>query len=185
MNKKIIAASLIAASTSMMAMDLQYFLGAGAERGNVNLKASATVGNISGSISEDSSDTALKLKAGVIVNKEHRVYLSNAKFSNNGGDITLTLINYDYLIPVNEKSKLFAGVHLGKAKYNEDDFNMSGSAYGIQTGILYDITKNIEIELGAGYSLYNVDSTFTDGSDTVKVEIEDSTSMSLGINYKF
>ena len=44
MKKTIVMASLVAASTSMMAMDLQYFLGAGAERANVNFKASGADG---------------------------------------------------------------------------------------------------------------------------------------------
>ena len=56
-------------------------------------------------------------------------------------------------------------------------------------GAIYDITKSIEFELGLAYSKYNVDKTIsvTNGNDYVseKLELEDSTSMFAGINYKF
>ena len=51
------------------------------------------------------------------------------------------------------------------------------------------ITKNIEFELGLAYTKYNVDKSFTGTESGVnynaKIELEDSTSMSAGINYKF
>lgn len=186
MNKKIIAASLIAASTSMMAMDLQYFLGAGVERGNLNLKASVDIGQYHNEISNDASDTSFKLKGGIIIDELHRVSLSYVKFGETNENLTNNLINYDYLITLNEKSKLFVGVHAGKADYHiEGENSMSGTAYGSQVGGLYDITKNIQIELAAAYTMYNVSQTYTIGSIPVLVELEDSTSMSASINYKF
>ena len=66
---------------------------------------------------------------------------------------------------------------------------MSGLAYGAQVGAIYDITKNIEFELGLAYTKYNVDKTLdytVAGVDvTMNIELEDSTSMFAGINYKF
>ena len=49
MKKSLVMASLVAASTSMMAMDLQYFLGAGLEKVNADYK-----GTVEYSISGDS-----------------------------------------------------------------------------------------------------------------------------------
>ena len=191
MKKTIVMASLVAASTSMMAMDLQYFLGAGVERGDADLKVSASANGNSASESISSDATDLKLKAGVILNKTHRISLSHVNYGiEDGGDFRIILGNYDYLIPLNEDFRFFAGVHLGNANYEEDsDLKMSGLAYGVQVGAIYDITKNVEFELGLAYSKYNVDKTinWTDSGVDIeaKLEIEDSTSMSAGINYKF
>ncbi len=193
MKKTIVMASLVAASTSMMAMDLQYFLGAGAERGDANFKGTINAPSIGYTESESFSDDALslKLKLGVILDKTHRISLSHVNYGiEDGGDFRIILGNYDYLIPLNEDFRFFAGVHLGNANYEEDsDLKMSGLAYGVQVGAIYDITKNVEFELGLAYSKYNVDKTInrTDSGVDIeaKLEIEDLTSMSAGINYKF
>ncbi len=196
MKKLVVMASLVAVSTSMMAMDLQYFLGAGAERGSLDWKGSVDIPSLtySENISGDMSDTGLKLKAGVILDKTHRISLSHAKFSGSDVDFTLILGNYDYLIPVNEDFRFLAGIHAGNAKYEETDvdlgkFDMSGLAYGVQIGGIYDITKNVELEVGFAYTKYNVDESFSgtiSGIDfNANAELEDSTSMSAGINYKF
>jgi opacity protein-like surface antigen len=90
--------------------------------------------------------------------------------------------------------RLYAGVHAGNAKYEETDvdlgkFDMSGLAYGVQIGGIYDITKNVELEVGFAYTKYNVDKSFSgtiSGIDfNANAELEDSTSMFAGINYKF
>mgnify|MGYP000328865657 CR=1 FL=1 len=199
MKKSLVIASLVTASTSMMAMDLQYFLGAGAERANANFKADVNVPSIgySETFKEDDNDTALKLKLGVILDKTHRISLSHSKFGGEDTDVTVILGNYDYLIPINNEFRLYTGVHAGNAEYKEtntgladnNEVKMSGLAYGAQVGAIYDITKNIEFELGLAYTKYNVDKSFTGTESGVnynaKIELEDSTSMSAGINYKF
>jgi opacity protein-like surface antigen len=197
MKKTIVMASLVAASTSMMAMDLQYFLGAGAERASANFKSDVNAPSIgySETFKEDQNDTALKLKAGVIMDKTHRISLSHSKFGGQDTDVTVILANYDYLIPINNEFRLYAGVHAGNAEYKETNIDiigtakMSGLAYGAQVGAMYDITKNIEFELGLAYTKYNLDKTINwvdTGVDVSgKFKIEDSTSMFAGINYKF
>lgn len=45
MKKSLVMATLVAASTSMMAMDLQYFLGAGATRVDANLNEKGSLSN--------------------------------------------------------------------------------------------------------------------------------------------
>lgn len=197
MKKSLVMASLVVASTSMMAMDLQYFLGAGAERANANFKADVNAPSIgySETFKEDDNDIALKLKPGVILDKTHRISLSHSKFGGEDTDVTVILGNYDYLIPINNEFRLYTGVHAGNAEYKETNIDiigtakMSGLAYGAQVGAIYDITKNIEFELGLAYTKYNVDKTINwvdTGVDvSAKYEIEDSTSMFAGINYKF
>ena len=187
--------SLVLASTSMMTMDLQYFLGVGAERVDADVKGTFdySIDSESGSFSgtESFKDTGLLLKAGVILDKTHRVSLSHRKFSKDETDATTILGSYDYLIPMNEQFRLYAGAHLGNTKvdFNYMDFDMSGLTYGAQVGAIYDITKNVEFELGLAYTKYNVDKTINwvdTGVDVSgKFELEDSTSMFAGINYKF
>ncbi len=192
MKKSLVMATLVAASTSMMAMDLQYFLGAGVERGDMSGKYNLDASNgysESGSIDDNASD--LKLKLGIILDKTHRVSLSHINYGiEDGGDFRIILGNYDYLIPINEDFRFLAGLHLGHANYKtDDDFKMTGAVYGAQVGAIYDITKNIEFELGLAYSKYNLDKTTSGNiggiSYTEKVELENSTSMFAGINYKF
>ena len=183
MKKSLVMASLVAASTSMMAMDLQYFLGAGVERGDLEMKISNAAGR---NESYDDYATDLKLKAGIILDKTHRISLSHVNYGiEDGGDFRIILGNYDYLIPINEEFRFLAGVHLGNANFKLDnaDFKISGLAYGAQVGAIYDITNNVEFELGLGYTKYNVDREEDANYD--RVELENSTSMSAGINYKF
>lgn len=192
MKKSMILATLLAASTSMMAMDLEYFLGVGAERIDGNFKFSSDTyadSNGKGSITDES----LKLKAGIILDKTHRISVSHVKYSKDSVDVRTVLGNYDYLIPINEEFRLFAGIHAGSTKVEIDSnsdgsISFSGLAYGAQTGFIYDITKNIEFEAGVAYTKYNVDraeTTDSSGTDWAGVELEDSTSISAGINYKF
>ena len=195
--KSLVMASLLALGTSAMAIDVQPFVGVGIERTTLDYKASASALGYSYSYSDDDSDTALKLKAGAILDKTHRLSVSHAKYSDNGADVRILLLNYDYLFPINEKFNLYAGAHAGQAKYEQDvntaigkiDIDMSGLVYGLQVGALFDITKNIELEAGLAYSKYNVDDTISGtylGVDySAKSELEDSTSMFIGINYKF
>ncbi|WP_428024957.1 hypothetical protein [Arcobacter sp.] len=174
MRKLFILSSLVALSTSVMAMDLEYFIGAGAERGSINAHSSS-IG------STDTKDTALKLKAGVIMDKNHRISISRVGYTKNGQDIDLTALNYDYIIPFENKFSLLVGAHLGKAEYDTNGFNMDGAMYGAQAGALYDLTSNIQLETTFEYSKYNVD---TDVNGT-KIELKHSTALYLGFNYKF
>ena len=198
MRKSLVIASLILASTSMTAMDLQYFLGAGAERTDADFKfSSLRDSDLNGSASI--KETALLFKGGVILDKTHRISLSHAKFSKDDFDVSNIMANYDYLIPINKEFRLYAGLHLGNTKVEvedgfddvEDDISFSGLAYGTQIGAIYDITKNIEFELGLAYTKFNVDRAETQTvqmSGTyswAKIELEDSTSMFAGLNYKF
>ena len=183
MKKLVVMASLVAASTSMMAMYLQYFLGAGAEWTNTNVKASGADGF---NEKDDFKDTSLKLKVGVILDKAHRISLSHTKLSKDDTDATTILGNYDYLIPMNEEFRLYAGLHAGNTKVEIEDvekISFSGLAYGAQVGAIYDITKNVEFELGLSYTKFNVDRA--EDATWYKLELDNSTSMFAGINYKF
>ena len=196
MKKSLVMASLVVASTSMMAMDLRYFLGAGANRVDSDSKTTLNLPSvgISASSSDSFKDTGLSLKTGVILDKTHRVSIGYSDYSKDDIDATTITGNYDYLIPMNNEFRLYTGVHLGDTTMKMNDVDLgaikaSGLVYGAQVGAIYDITKNIEFELGLAYSKYNVDKSFSGTISGVdyngKIELEDSTSMFAGINYKF
>ncbi|OCL89584.1 outer membrane beta-barrel protein [Arcobacter porcinus] len=193
-----VVAGLILTSSSMMAMDIEYFVGAGAERTKSNLELKADDGNDS----SNQFDTALKIKAGIILDKIHRAYISYSKPSENwsysepgfseGGkkSITQVLINYDYLLPITEDFRIGGGVHLGLSKvehkYSNSDnesakFSDNGLAYGVQIAAIYDITKNVEFELGLGHTRYTAEMKYDDAKEKLKY----TTSAYAGLNFKF
>ena len=183
MSKSLFLAGLLSAS-AVMAADVQYFVGAGIEKGDVDVNASA----LGLTLSDNVKDTALKLKFGVLIDNEHRISLSNVKYTEDGGDIGLTLINYDYLVNVPiEKTKLLIGGHIGSTRYDEDANILSDSAiaYGIHTGFLYDISKKLSLDLTLGYTKLNLEDTISISGTDVIVNIDDSTTMAVGMNYKF
>lgn len=181
MKKSLVLASLLAIGTSAIAMDAQYFVGAGFERGDSDVTAKAA----GVSLTDSFKDNALKLKGGAIINNNHRVSLSYAGYSKDGGDLDLTLVNYDYILPIKNKFSVLMGAHLGNASYDDNTFKDSGLAYGIQIGGLYDITENVSFEAGLSYTKYSVKDTETVLGVPVTVEIDKSTSIYLGFNYKF
>lgn len=190
MKKSLILASLLAASSSVMAVDVNYFVGAGIERGEADV--SSNIIDLSGF--ETVKDTTFKFKGGVIVDDIHRVSFSYAGYSDDGTDFDLALLNYDYIIPLEEKFSLAAGVHFGTADitnaYVESeikketglDLSMDGLAYGFQGGLLYDITENVQLETGFAYTMYDVD---LNAAGITFLELDNSTSFSIGLNYKF
>jgi opacity protein-like surface antigen len=143
----------------------------------------------------------LILKGGVILDNSHRISLTYAPAFHDDADVHNFLAGYDYLIPVNSESKFYVGAHAGAASFKakgdlEDDANIlgidldtSGFAYGAQLGYIYNITKNVEFEIGAMYTRYNIDKDESGdymGFDyNFEFELKDSFSTFIGFNYKF
>jgi len=124
----------------------------------------------------------------------HRLSLSYAPSFHSDANVHNVMAGYDYLIPLNDKNKLYVGAHAGvssfKGKDEISDYSMSGFAYGAQAGYIYDITKNIEFEFGLNYTKHDLDKTGTMRANngnpvSVKLEMKDSISTFAGINYKF
>lgn len=198
MKKSLILSGLIITSSYVFALDTQYFMGIGAEKGQLHVKHKGTTHNINEEIEDSSSlsDQTMKIKAGLILNDEHRISLSNSRYGDSEeGKFNLTLLNYDYIIPNNSALRLYAGFHLGGAQYKEkidvgtDELKMSGLAYGVQIGTLISITNNIELDLGASITRYDIDKSFTYSynNETIFVNksLDYSTSLSTSLNYKF
>lgn len=200
MKKSLVMATLVAASTSMMAMDLQYFLGAGAgaswnkSESSIQTPGYVFVNSNSTTDSDRNSSALMILKGGAILDNSHRLSFTYAPAFHSDANIHNFIAGYDYLIPVNNDSRFYVGAHVGissfKGKDDISNFDMSGFAYGTQLGYIYDLTKNIEFEIGAMYTKHNLDKTgrilANDGTPiSMKLEIKDSISTFAGINYKF
>ena len=194
MKKSLAMASLLALGTSAMAIDVQPFVGAGAGVSWNKSEATATIGAVSASESDRNSSASLILKGGAILDGSHRLSLNYAPSFHSDANVHNVMAGYDYLIPLNDKNKLYVGAHAGvssfKGKDEISDYSMSGFAYGAQAGYIYDITKNIEFEFGLNYTKHDLDKTGTMRANngnpvSVKLEMKDSISTFAGINYKF
>ena len=192
--KSLAMASLLALGTSAMAIDVQPFVGAGAGVSWNKSEATATIGTVSASESDRNSSASLILKGGAILDGSHRLSLNYAPSFHSDANVHNIMAGYDYLIPLNDKNKLYVGAHAGvssfKGKDEISDYSMSGFAYGAQAGYIYDITKNIEFEFGLNYTKHDLDKTGTMRANngnpvSVKLEMKDSISTFAGINYKF
>ena len=197
MRKSLVMASLLALGTSIMAVEVQPFIGAGAGANWAKVEASAK-GNIGGNainLSESDTESSFiaKIQGGVILDNTHRISLAYAPAFNSDANVHNVLVGYDYLIPVNNESRVYVGAHLGstsfKGKDDLDGVDDTGFAYGLQTGYIYDITKNIEFEFSLNYTKHDVEKTFSgeNGADwlDVKAELDYSIGTMIGINYKF
>ena len=176
MKKSFILASLIMASTSMMATSLEYFGGIDLSRVDANVKdtinltggtlsVGSTTYNTVGSESwtYDSDDTAPAIKLGIILDETHRIYLKYGKYDGeNSSEIKITTLNYDYMFS-NLKNDLkivpYVGTFLGHGKLETEVGNGSGMVYGVDAGFVVPITKNIEFYFNLAYMRTNIDTS--------------------------
>ncbi|MFY4805342.1 hypothetical protein ACOTVJ_02975 [Aliarcobacter butzleri] len=139
------------------------------------------LGTINQNLEETLKDNALELKLGAILNNTYRIYLSGVEYKTDLFKVKMVNGNYEYLIPITNNFRLFSGIHLGTFKNN--------MVYGVQGGFIYDITKNIEFELGGFYSKYQKEVDIKGEKSGFKftdtIKIENSESLFAGFNYKF
>ena len=205
MKKSLVLAGLLLTSSTVMATETQWFVGLGISKMDTSVKESVTgsvavngtnIATAAASASTDIDDTALGIKAGVIVDAKHRVSIENSKYDfDYSSEARKTTLSYDYIIDIDSEVRPFIGAHVGHLKvqaYNlvED----SGMLYGAQVGVLYDITKNIELEAGVSASATSVapsisGAVYNDGtvavSGTYKMDVSTIVTMGASINYKF
>jgi opacity protein-like surface antigen len=195
--KSLAIASLLALGTSAMAVNVQPYVGAslGASWNKVEGKydISGPFVNESGKESERNSSFLVGIKGGVILDNSHRLGLNYNPAFHSNATVHNILASYDYLISVNDSNRFYVGAHAGyaslKGNSDLDGLDMSGFAYGAQVGYIYDITKNVEFEIGLNYTKHNADKSYsyTELGHNVneKYELKDSISTLVGINYKF
>jgi len=65
---------------------------------------------------------------------------------------------YDFVIPVvDDVVELYVGPLVGYTSYASSDLTASGAHYGAEAGVLFELSQNIELELG--YNFLSLDST--------------------------
>ncbi len=196
MKKSLIVASLLLAGTSAVAQS-EYFIGAnlGTIKSGATLSGTATYdGNdISGSASDSDRDTNINIKAGII-NNNNRYSIQTGKLYDEGEvTYTSTTLNYDRLFTETNGFTPFAGVHIGKGKFEIYGWNTTGTEYGIQAGVLKDLKKNFQFEAGLRYTKSNASFSVNEAGTyngkayniNATLEADDATAMYIGINYKF
>lgn len=204
MKKSIYMALLM--SSSLLAMDTQWFIGAGMSSADVDAKlnqtGTITIGGVAytaGSSDQSDRDNALELKTGVILGKKHRLSIDYAKYEPSKGSISTKLtnatFNYDYLLdPINQFT-FFAGAHGGINKFEAIGYDDKAFTYGAQAGVLYPLVSGFELEAAVSYSklgakpttptLNGTYSGITFSNASASLEANDMTALHFGINYKF
>lgn len=126
-----------------------------------------------------------------------KVYLDYLRAGFSGGneyakDLALNIAsaNADYHYYLLPKFSIFGGISLGNVWAKADGGYGSESAfgYGVNVGADYEITQNLEIEVKFRYFDSNLpEKTFKNAANTSakKVEPDDLSQVTLGINFKF
>ena len=202
--KSLILPSLVLAvfSVPTFAVDSQWFVGGGL--GYQNDKVEYTGDKT------DGDDIVYQLKGGVILNQHHRLtfeynysdntifsdsYIEDGLYSNQKDKLkqNLFLLSYDYLIPLNEKFNVFAGLTAGVSNsknyytwsgVENGNYNLSSTdfVWGAQVGAEYNINKNWTTSLAYRY-LMTDDVKYYDGM-TNGLDISTQQVM-LGVAYNF
>lgn len=176
---------------------------AGLEVGKTSAGEEATAEIPSKGFSYSASDSVggvfIGFKGGAILDDMHRLSLHLATHGYKDADATSIVAGYDYLHRVNDRAKLFAGVHLGSLSLDideddDDDFEygtVSGAMYGFQFGYIHELDSNFEFEVGLKYSIVSADKTYSNPIDSVpeehsiKYKIKNALMIGVGFNYKF
>ena len=178
--KKIVL-SVVFMVSSLLAVNVEPFVGLDIGTSNGSFQANTTKGNVN----IDGDDESLGLKIGAILNEKHRIYLSYSEFApDHDLEYKFPAVNYDYLIPVKSFFTVIVGAHIG---YGESSFflgyeDKSEVNYGLQFGVLKDITEHISLELGLKYTFIDNEGSKSTGSTLTQ---EDISTISFGVNYKF
>lgn len=204
--KKSLTLAAVLLSTTLFAVDTQWFIGAGISSADIDAKlnknGTITIGGVAytaGSSDQSDRDNALELKAGAILDKKHRLSVDYAKYEPSKGSINTKLtnatFNYDYLLdPVNQFT-FFAGMHGGINKFEAIGYDDQAFTYGVQGGVLYPLVSGFELEaavsyskLGAKPSTPTLNGTYSGiifSNASASLEANDMTAFHFGINYKF
>ena len=195
--KKIVL-SLFFIASSIFAVEVKPFVGLDIASIDANVEGRVSMEGVNASKNIDFKDITVILKAGMILEKNHRLYFSYINTSDTiegtKADYSLPAINYDYLIKHDRLNGFmpYVGIHIG---YGKTDFgtdglvNESSVDYGFQVGVLKDITENISLELGYKFTFIDAESSISGTvlgvATTVTYENKDTRALFFGVNYKF
>jgi hypothetical protein len=149
MKMKVLAASLLLASTFANAADYEMMAGAELSTSEVEMN----------SVTSD-YEMGFGLRAGFTAD-DHRVYLSY----NNHSDLdvqSLTVVldgmTEPYHFTDNIATSFFVGGHAGMISLDTASTSVERLMYGVQGGVMLHVNDRVNLELGGRYSFADIDS---------------------------
>jgi len=203
MNKNIILSGLLLASCTSLA-NASVFVGF--DYLNTNPNANTTGNYNIGATTynyKDGTDSSsnINYKLGYASNSFRVTLNGGEKFSSSTIDYKSYGINFDYLFPeveilTDETFKAFIGLRYGMGSLKDDIAgDVDINEYGVQTGLIFINQSPYELEFGVSYTIYDGTQNFTNKSGTIQgnsftnatgsLELKDSLSFYVGLNYKF
>lgn len=197
MKKSLVLASLLLMGTTAAMAGKVGDTIVGAEFGAMHTSSTATATNLTNGTSASESDSDNTTYEALKVGKYFEFGRVGATLghgnSKDGVDSNYIGLSYDYMFYNESKITPFVGASLSYAKATAegDGFSVdeTGVNYGAELGLTYDISNNIEFELGARFLASNMsgDDTQTISGTPVKVDIDVDNIQQyyFGLNYKF
>ena len=192
MKKSIVVASLVMMGSALMAADMGngWFMGTEFGGMDIKMKATASSGGTTASITDTMNTTYESLKIGKYIDNS-RLYTA-INYQNKKDDFSSWTwgLGYDYLMKNSSSITPFIGANVSYIKGKVDDMPVldkpEGFAAGIEAGFIYTLSSNTELEAGIRYmNISNVKDSATISGASVKMEGKTATQYYLGINYKF
>ncbi|MCD8477067.1 MAG: porin family protein [Sulfurospirillum sp.] len=192
MKKSIVAASLLMMGSALMAADMGngWFMGTEFGGMDIKMKATASSGGTTASITDTMNTTYESIKIGKYFDNS-RIYTA-LNYQNKKDDFSSWSwgLGYDYLIKNSSSITPFIGANVSYIKGKVDDMPVldkpAGFAAGVEAGLIYALSPKAELEAGIRYmNISNVEDSGSISGVSVKLEGKTATQYYLGINYKF
>lgn len=187
MKKSLLLASLLLiGSTNIMAAKVGE-VGVGLEYGVLNSDAVSRTNGVSADGDLDTTFQALRIgkyydygRLGASIGTVNKDAGTDGQFIG---------VSYDYMFYNDGKIIPFVGL---TAAYSWNEWEGSGISidhdglqYGVEAGIVYELSGTIDLELGGRYLESNVDGTKTVGATTIELDVDSAVQYYISIGYKF
>lgn len=193
MKKNIVVASLLMmGSSALIAADMgnSWFMGTEFGGMDIKMKATASSGGTTASVTDTMNTTYESLKIGKYFDNS-RMYTA-LNYQNKKDDFSSWSLGlgYDYLIKNSSSFTPFIGANVSYIRGKVDDMPILdkpvGFAAGVEAGFIYALSSKAEIEAGVRYmNISNVEDSASISGVSVKLEGKTATQYYLGLNYKF
>lgn len=184
MKKSLLLASLLLiGSTSLMAAKVGE-QGIGIEVGVMKTNAESRVNGV---VSNGDLDTTYEaLKYGKYYDFGRIGASVGIMNEDKGTDGKFVALSYDYMFYNDSQIVPFIGAHVGYS-WNEANYDIEhdGSLFGVQAGVVYELSKELDLEVGARYSKTSIDGSKTISGNVVNVEVDSTMQYYFAVGYKF
>lgn len=192
MKKSLLLSLLLIGSTSAMAAKVGD-KSVGIELGMSNTKSTAKTTNLNTGVSFSTTDTTKATYEAVKLGQYFefgRVGVALGHI-NKKDDVSTNYVSaiYDYMLYNDSKFTPYIGGLVsysdGTNNYSSFDFHETGFSYGAEIGLLYEISKSFDLEIGVRYLGSNVSGDDTVQNIKVNVDVDNITQYNFGLNYNF